>query len=378
MLEVIKNLLFPIKFNYIDSNSSLSILCKEIKKYGICAIDTEFMRNRTYYPILCLIQINVNDKLYIIDTISYKFNLNPFYEVLANKNIKKIIHSARHDLEVLYFDKEEKNYSNIIDTQIMANFCNLNHNIGYKILTKKICSVKLCDESQRSNWKKRPLTDKQLKYAALDVKYLIKIYQKLEKKLKYNNRLSWFKWEMDDFIKKCKDHEASDPENLIKRFSTNRKNNTYVRNIKLFTKIRDDISKRVDLPRNFVIHNDLIERILNDEPKSIAEFNKYKKANKKILDEEKQKIIDIFDLPEVADDEKGGDKSYKLNKKQLSIYHEIKKILEEVARDYNMDKSFISSDKNLKMITSKNLKISDILKNWRFDIFGNKIKKLII
>ncbi|MFT4718176.1 MAG: ribonuclease D [Rickettsiales bacterium] len=377
MLEAIKDLLFPIKINHICDNSSLLELCKEAEKHKICAIDTEFMRNRTYYPILCLIQINVNDILYIIDPISYKLNLNPLYKVISNKNIKKVIHSARHDLEVLYFNKDDNNYNNIIDTQIMANFSDLNHNIGYKLLTKKLCSRKLCDESQRSNWKKRPLTDKQMKYAALDVKYLIKIYHKLEKKLKNQNRLSWFNWEMEDFTKKCQNHDSSNPDNLIKRFSTNRKSDTYMRDIKLFAKIRDNASKRVDLPRNFVIHDDLVEKILNDRPKSIEDLSKYKSINKKISDNEKEQIVEIFNLPEIDSDNKSEGKMVKLNKKQLEIYRKIKEVLEKNSKESGIDKSFIISDRNLKMIAAKHLEISDILQNWRLDIFGNKIKKLI-
>ncbi|MFT5795840.1 MAG: ribonuclease D, partial [Ulvibacter sp.] len=282
-----------------------------------------------------------------------------------------------HDLEVLYFNKDDNNYNNIIDTQIMANFSDLNHNIGYKLLTKKLCSRKLCDESQRSNWKKRPLTDKQMKYAALDVKYLIKIYHKLEKKLKNQNRLSWFNWEMEDFTKKCQNHDSSNPDNLIKRFSTNRKSDTYMRDIKLFAKIRDNASKRVDLPRNFVIHDDLVEKILNDRPKSIEDLSKYKSINKKISDNEKEQIVEIFNLPEIDSDNKSEGKMVKLNKKQLEIYRKIKEVLEKNSKESGIDKSFIISDRNLKMIAAKHLEISDILQNWRLDIFGNKIKKLI-
>ena len=379
MLRIIKELFFPLKINHINDNNSLNILCQEIEKYKICAIDTEFMRNRTYYPILCLIQINVNNNLYIIDPIAYKLNLSPIYKILSDKKIKKIIHSARHDLEVLFFNKKNKNYNNIIDTQIMANFYDLNYNVGYKLLTKKLCYKKLCGESQRSNWKKRPLTEKQKKYAALDVKYLIKIYHKLEKKLKKQNKLSWFKWEMDNFSKKCQDHDHSTPENLIKRFSIGKKNANYIRNIKLLAKIRDDISKKVDLPRNFVIHDDIIEKILKDEPKSIAELEKYKSINKKVLDSDKEKIIDIFNLPKDEDIkiEKPA-KITKFNKRNSATYNKIRNILEEVSKDHSIDRSFIISDKNLKNIIVKNIKISEILQNWRFEIFGKKIKNILV
>ena len=216
-----------------------------------------------------------------------------------------------------------------------------------------------------------------MKYAALDVKYLIKIYHKLEKKLKNQNRLSWFNWEMEDFTKKCQNHDSSNPDNLIKRFSTNRKSDTYMRDIKLFAKIRDNASKRVDLPRNFVIHDDLVEKILNDRPKTIEDLSEYKAINKKISDDEKEQIVEIFNLPEIDGDNKSEGKMVKLNKKQLEIYRKIKGVLEKISKESGIDKSFIISDRNLKMIAAKNLEISDILQNWRLDIFGNKIKKLI-
>jgi ribonuclease D len=376
MLQILKNLFCPIKINHITDNNSLKDLCKEIDKYKICAIDKEFMRNRTYYPILCLIQINVNDKLYIIDPISYKLNLSGIYKILDNKNIKKIIHSARHDLEVLFFDKKIKNYQNIIDTQIMANFCYLNHNIGYKLLTKKLCSKTLSDESQRSNWKKRPLTDKQIKYAALDVKYLIKIYYKLDKKLQKLNRQSWFEWEMSDFLKKNKNHNPSEPKNLIKRFSLNKKSSHYIQNITSLAIIRDNLAQKMNLPRNFVIHDDLIEKIMKYQPKSLSDLAKFRSLDKKISNQDKENIIAIF-TNEIADNEEENIvKNNKLNKKELVHYNKSKKILSEISEKYKIDKSFIITDKNLKAIIGQNNQISKLLQNWRYEIFGKKIKSL--
>ena len=150
-----------------------------------------------------------------------------------------------------------------------------------------------------------------------------------------------------------------------------------MRDIKLFAKIRDNASKRVDLPRNFVIHDDLVEKILNDRPKTIEDLSEYKAINKKISDDEKEQIVEIFNLPEIDGDNKSEGKMVKLNKKQLEIYRKIKGVLEKISKESGIDKSFIISDRNLKMIAAKNLEISDILQNWRLDIFGNKIKKLI-
>ena len=141
-----------------------------------------------------MVVFNVNGKNYIIDPIKYKLNLNPIYKIFSNEKIIKVIHSARHDLDVLFFDRKEKVFANIIDTQIMANFSNIGNNIGYKTLTKKLCHRKLNGESQRSDWKSRPLTEKQLKYAALDVEYLTKIYNKLHQTLEKSGKLKWFSW----------------------------------------------------------------------------------------------------------------------------------------------------------------------------------------
>lgn len=379
MISFIKNLIFPLKVNYIKDNQSLKDLCHKIEEFKICAIDTEFMRNRTYYPILCLIQINVNNEIYIIDPLIKNLNIKPLYHIFTNKKIKKVIHSARHDLEVLFFNQKGHNYHNIIDTQIMANFCSLGYNVGYKLLTKKLFFKKLNDESQRSDWKKRPLSPKQLKYAALDVKYLLKIYQRLEKKLIKQNRLSWFNWEMSDFIKKIKNHDPSEVENLIKRFKLARRDATYIRNIKLLSKIRDDIAKRKNLPRNFIIHDNLVEKILESKPKTIDELEKYKSLQKKINNLEKEQIIAIFNLEEVTIEENNNSnrKNKKFNRKESTIYSKSKNILEDVANETAINKSFIINDKNLKKIISKDIELPEILQNWRFEIFGKRIKALI-
>ena len=154
----------------VQDNKSLLKLTKSLKKNDVLYIDTEFLRNNTYWPKLCLIQIKAKEKIYLIDTLA-KININELKEIFADSDILKVFHSARQDIEVLM------NVYKIIpwpvyDTQIAANFIYEDNDIGYSNLVEKICSIKLSKKYQVSDWSRRPLKNKQIEYAALDVEYL--------------------------------------------------------------------------------------------------------------------------------------------------------------------------------------------------------------
>ena len=173
----------------IKSNLDLENFCLKISKSDHIAIDTEFKRTDTYFPILCLIQIATDEFLEIIDPISVN-NFQPLINLLKNHKITWIFHSARQDLELI-FNEFGLLPKKIFDTQIAANFLDFDYQISYQAIIEKVCNVSLEKKYTRIDWSNRPLLAGAIDYAADDVRYLIKLKNILEKKLISEKKLDW-------------------------------------------------------------------------------------------------------------------------------------------------------------------------------------------
>ena len=161
------------KVNIIRDNSTLKKFCNKCIKEKVLAIDTEFIRENTYYPVLCLVQIASCSFSAVIDPLS-EIDMEPVWEILSNEKILKVFHAGRQDLEI-FFNLTGKIPTPIYDTQIAAMFCGLGDQVSYDGLVNKFLGLTISKESQFSNWLQRPLANKQLQYALSDVTYLIKI-----------------------------------------------------------------------------------------------------------------------------------------------------------------------------------------------------------
>jgi len=173
----------------IKNNIDLENFCLKISKSDHIAIDTEFKRTDTYFPILCLIQIATDEFLEIIDPISIN-NFQPLINLLKNHKITWIFHSARQDLELI-FNEFGLLPKKIFDTQIAANFLDFDYQISYQAIIEKVCNVSLEKKYTRIDWSKRPLLSGAIDYAADDVRYLIKLKNTLEQMLISEKKLDW-------------------------------------------------------------------------------------------------------------------------------------------------------------------------------------------
>ena len=205
---------------YIDNDEDLINICNEIKeKTNIIAIDTEFTKQKEYFPTLSIIQLSFFNgeiiKNCVIDVLIENIDLTPFFAILSNEKIKKIFHSCSQDLEALYHISGNIPTS-IEDTQIMAEFCGMKSNLSYIDLIKDALGiiVKKDKKIQCGNWMNRPLTDKQLEYASSDVDYLLEMYIVLAQKLDKNKNFKYYRMDMEERY----GHDMMD--NIIKNYGS--------------------------------------------------------------------------------------------------------------------------------------------------------------
>ena len=356
----------------IKTQENLKTFCKSIKRGDVIAVDLEFMRVRTFYPILCLIQINLNDELFAIDALAKDMNLKPFAKILKKRSVTKIIHSSSQDLEVLFQEFRFVPRS-IVDTQLMANFLGFNYNTSYASLVKTFSNKELSKEQQRSNWQKRPLTKEQLEYALNDVKYLPKIYYSLKNQLEEEGKLKYFLKEMKNVLKnKTYDVNKYD---IYKNFSFNNNNFLYQSNLITLIKWRDKKAKEVNIPRSFILKDVVLNEIAKRNPQNVKQvdkiFDEYNIKNRRA----KFKIIFLLQNCKIVKKKKKI-LDRRLSEKQKIIYAKAQKLLLEKGEENNIRPEMIISQLELKNIILGHVRLKKLLSNWRYKLFGKYLKKI--
>ena len=266
----------------INDNASLKKLCWNIRNNsnGIIGIDTEFIRRFTYYPILCIIQVvyfnktenkNIKD---IIDVLAQNLDLKPFFNLLKSNKIKKVIHSCSQDLDAINFIDNIR-IKNLEDTQIMAEFCGYKKNIGYNDAVDNILNIdnfKKSKSIQTSNWKRRPLTKKQLEYAIDDVEYILDLYNELLKQIREYNNYNYYLNEMK-YLLKFRDIKFTLKHILKKvKFMVHKKSMDYVLLIKNLLIWREEKAIENNVIRHNILTNESIQIIADIKPKTLEEL----------------------------------------------------------------------------------------------------------
>ena len=357
----------------IKTNEQLVEVCKSISKEKFITIDTEFIREKTYWSKLCLIQICTHDKEIIIDPLENHIDLDPFIKILNKKSILKVLHSGRQDIEIFY-KISGKIPKPIFDTQIAAMVCGFGESVGYEKLVDKILNKKIDKSSRFSNWAERPLTKKQLKYAIGDVTHLYDIYPILNKEIIEKNRKAWLEDELKILLSK-NTYDVS-PENAYKRLkirSYDLKTRAITYQLALW---REKKAQLNNIPRARVLKDDIIYELASIKPKSINEINNMRSISNglRLKEEVKKEIIDNvlvglslkdIDLPNLP-------KKRKLPHGTNSRVSLLKILLNSVSEKYKVAQKLIASTQDLEDLIANDDANIKTLKGWRYELFGKK------
>jgi ribonuclease D len=261
--------------NIIKTTSELSKFCTYASKFDYLTVDTEFLRERTYYPKLCLIQLafpsDQEDNAVLVDPLDNQLDLSPLYDLFLNSNVVKVFHAARQDLEIFFHDK------NIIpkplfDTQLAAMVCGFGEQVGYETLVRSICKVNLDKSSRFTDWSLRPLTNSQKDYALADVTHLRQIYEYLKAELKQNKREGWVQEELN--ILKNPETYITRPNEAWKRIKTRSNSSKFLGIVSKLAEFREKYAQQNDIPRNRVFKDDALMEIASLKPKSFDELSR--------------------------------------------------------------------------------------------------------
>ncbi len=174
---------------------ALAAACERLAQHEFVTVDTEFLRETTYYPKLCLIQLASDDEIVLVDPMADGLDLAPFFALMANPAVIKVFHAARQDIEIIW-NRGRLIPAPVFDSQVAAMVCGYGEQVSYESLAAGLAQAKIDKSSRFTDWSRRPLTDAQLAYAAADVTHLRVVYRKLRQRIESSNRLSWVADEM--------------------------------------------------------------------------------------------------------------------------------------------------------------------------------------
>ena len=363
----------------IDTTQDLEAFCLKASYYPYVTIDTEFMRDKTYYAKLCLLQIAYPEKdensYALIDPLAEKISLQPFFDLLARESVVKVFHSGRQDLEI-FFNKTGVLPKPIFDTQVAAMVCGFGDQVAYETLVNQIVEKRIDKSSRFTDWSRRPLTKKQVDYALSDVTFLRTIYEKLNDELVNSKRLSWVKEELD--ILNNPNTYTTDPDQSWKRIKLRRKDSDFVKIIKSISSFRENEAQKRDLPRGHILKDEELIQIASQRPKKIDDLYNSRLPSKALKTEWIAKgIIECVKNSKSLPDEPLEEFQYiPLSASQLALVELLKVLLKFNASFHNVATKLIASSKDIEMIARhENPKIR-ALEGWRFKIFGEDALKL--
>ncbi|EHH08646.1 Ribonuclease D [compost metagenome] len=248
----------------IETTAALAEACTELAKSEFITIDTEFLRETTFWPELCLVQMASPTLEVLVDPLAKGIDLTPLFELMANPDVVKVFHAARQDIEIIYHLGGLIPHP-IFDTQVAAMVCGFGDSISYDQLVQKIKNVQIDKSSRFTDWSRRPLTEKQLDYALADVTHLRDVYLALKAQLEREGRSLWLTEEMD--ILESRDTYDMHPDDAWLRLKSRLRKPTELAILKFVAAWREREARSRNVPRSRVLKDDAIFEIAQQQPK---------------------------------------------------------------------------------------------------------------
>lgn len=361
----------------ITSTRELSDLCDRLSRHDFVAVDTEFIREQTFWPKLCLVQMAGPEDEAIVDPLSPGIDLGPFYQLMANPSVVKVFHAARQDVEIVWVQAHLMP-NPIFDTQVAAMVCGFGESVSYVSLVKQITGREIDKTSRFTDWARRPLTDKQLSYALGDVTYLRSIYRKLREELEATGRSRWLDEEMAELVDQ-RTYESR-PEDAWRRLKLRVKNRKGLAVLIELAAWRERAAQALDVPRNRVLRDEALYDVVSQAPTETSQLSQLRSLSdgfgrsaraKEIIDAVKRGLArDSKTLPVVR--EASG-----LPANKAAIVELLRVLLKACAARNKVAPRMIADTDDLERIAMEENPDVPALRGWRRDLFGREAQQLM-
>ena len=351
-----------------DNTRQLEQLCQRLSAQPFITVDLEFIREKTYFPILCLIQVASEEETAIIDPLAEGLSLAPFFELMKNQSVVKVFHSCRQDVEIIY-ELSGVIPQPLFDTQVAAMVCGFGESISYERLVKTILNIELDKTDRLSNWQLRPLDEHQLQYAAGDVTHLLKIYRALTEQMEKTGRSRWIDEEME--ILSRGSTYVMPPEEAWLKIRHRSHNPKVLSALRALAAWRENRARLKNVPRQSILKDDFLVMIATAYPKNKEELMQIRGMRKDIASGRlADEILDTLDKMTVDPKIAKTLKSENINA-EPALYELLKMLLKIVSQRESVVPRLIASDTDVQKLAAGIDKNNPALVGWRRDLFGN-------
>lgn len=358
---------------YVNTQNTLVEVCDRLADAPTIAVDTEFLREKTYYAQLCLVQLCGNDVIACIDPLELD-NIDLAMDLIYDPAIKKIFHSGRQDLEV-FFDIKKSLPSNVFDTQLAATFLGQGEQIGYAALVENMVGVSLAKTETRTDWSRRPLNERQLAYAADDVRYLHTVYDEQIEKLSAAQRLDW----VNDELQGLTDIELFDKPKQwlwqrVKAWQQLQSQELVV--LQALAILREEYAINKNRPRRWILSDQDLLSLAKDQPETKTHLSEMisEKSAGQYADAILTVIADAKKIPEEQWPKSKG--RYDFSNAQMKLIKQIMTLIREKAEIYGITAPLIASRKEIEAMISGNY-FDKLRRGWRYDVVGKDVLLLL-
>ncbi len=360
---------------YVNTTEKLDILCGKILQAPWIALDTEFLREKTYFPKFCLLQIATPDWVACVDPLAID-DLDRLFDAIYQPNIIKVLHSCRQDLEIFY-QLTGKVPGPIFDTQIAAPLLGFQENPGYAMLVSSFLNINLSKAQTRTDWSARPLSAEQIQYAADDVIYLCEIYQKIGDQLSELGRLDWLK---NDFkqLYEAELYKIS-PENAwLKIRGKNKLTGKQLSIIQSLAEWRESTAQNIDRPRNWLIRDDMLIELAKLQPVNLPDLAKVHHINERFVARYGKIVCQLINEARQRQPkplyEKG--RPPKKTQQQEAILDVLTAVVRIRADENSLNPIVLATRKDLEKLLLNEDDVS-VLRGWRYEMVGEELKGLL-
>jgi ribonuclease D len=360
----------------ITTTSELAHACQRFSRHPFVAVDTEFLRETTFWPVLCVVQVASSDEALAIDALAPGLDLAPLVALMADPNVVKVFHAARQDVEI-FWKLAGLVPSPMFDTQVAAMVCGYGDQVSYSELVQSICRVSIDKSSRFTDWARRPLAPAQIDYAIGDVTHLRDIYRALLKQLEKSGRRSW----LDDEMKVLTSPATYEqhPERAWERFKSRARKPRDLAVLMDLAAWRESEAQTRDVPRSRVLKDDVLIEVALAAPRSqdaLANLRAFprgmerSRAGEEILAAVERGLArDPKALPKLERDRRNGSAS-------AATVELLKVLLRQVSDESGVAGKMIATVDDLEAIAADDKADVPALRGWRRNLFGERAIEL--
>jgi len=354
----------------LTTSDAVAQACGRLSAESFVCVDTEFMRERTYYPKLCLVQVSGEHEAFAIDALAEGMDLAPLFELMDNPEILKVFHACRQDMEIFYH-LSGRLPAPLFDTQIGAMVCGHGESVSYDKLVRKLTGARVDKTSRFTDWSHRPLSDTQIGYALSDVTHLRDVYKKLSSELEANGRAHWLEEEFN--IVTSPETYNTDPRAAWSRLKIRSGKRRFLAVVRELAAYRETEAQNRDVPRNRILRDDVIMDIAARSPKNPADLSKVRnispqfasgRGGKEIL----KTVATALALPESECPEIDTDNDQR--QPRPAIVELLRVLLKQKAEEHDVAQKLLANAADLDAIALDDDADVAAMRGWRREIFG--------